>query len=314
MSDLVFPSFPNVRRIEAPRERQYRTRIFESPDGSAEQRVSWRATPRRRFRVVCPVLRDNVAAPAPWNPYSELDALHFFHDQHRGAGDSFLFDDPDARKNLVAYSQDFSQAAWSAVHLTKTAGANAPDGTATAMWLAEDTAAAVEHFIEEPSVLDLANGETAVISIHASPGVRHWLQVSWVQRDGTTVIGAWFDISAGVVGTLSGGVTAAISPVGSGWYKCAASGSAGSGASQARPRFKMGQSDNQATYTGDGASGFYIWGAQVERATSAGLYVPTGASPATGRYRVRFEDDMLAPEKIGAHLYRASFELVMVSA
>src|SRR5574337_1678213 len=99
MSSEIFPALPGI--VFEEREPFFGTKTYVSP-GSYEQRVSRMPEKRWRWRGRG-IVRDTVAAPAPWNPYSELGALLWFLDRHKGAGESFLFDDPQARKNLLTY-------------------------------------------------------------------------------------------------------------------------------------------------------------------------------------------------------------------
>lgn len=92
MSDSVFPSLRGAD-VAVEREPFYRTSVYETVSGK-EQRVSWDASPRYRYRVRFNVLRDDRAAPAPWAAYSEVGTVLKFLDDHKGSFDSFLFNDP----------------------------------------------------------------------------------------------------------------------------------------------------------------------------------------------------------------------------
>jgi hypothetical protein len=66
--------------------------------------------------------------------------------------------------------------------------------------------------------------------------------------------------------------------VGNGWYRCSATGvSAGTFTSWILRIIK----DATSTYTGDGTSGIYIWGAQLEQGSYPTSYIPTTASTVT---------------------------------
>ena len=81
---------------------------------------------------------------------------------------------------------------------------------------------------------------------------------------------ARFNLATGVVLSVTSGATAGIQDVGDGWYRCwITSTTVGAGTSTAP--LGMEDAPNQATYTGDGTSGLYVWGSQFE-ASSA----PTG--------------------------------------
>ncbi len=104
MSSEVFPDFPGLQLDPSP-ESFYRTQVYPSPGGT-EQRVSRMPSARRRWRLRGS-LRNDVAAPSPYQARCEIDCLRDFIDRHRGSGDSFLFSDPAdfGRTNLFAYSE-----------------------------------------------------------------------------------------------------------------------------------------------------------------------------------------------------------------
>ncbi len=279
MSDWVFPVLPGMMVTDL--EPLYKTLVFPSA-GEVEQRVSLLSDARRRFRVRFPFLRDTVAAPAPWSPYSEIGIVQWFHDQHKGAFDSFLFDHPRARKNLLAYSQDFSQSAWTAFYGKPaiTAGIAAPDGTLTAQQFASlDSGPANESGI---------------------------VQAVGAAVPGPVVASAWARCVSGTLG-ISLGVNQAEKQdftLTTSWQRFAATAAGGiileSSVYRALVLFESTLT-NQA---------WQVWGAQSEPAPSAGLYVPTGATAATGRYRVRFEEDSLQIRQLADKVYEVDLELV----
>lgn len=92
MSALVFPT--NLSgEVQELWTGTYATKVLESVSGK-EVRASWRAAPRRRFRVRFNFLRDNVNCPAPNASQTELALVQGFLSTHRGAWDSFSFTDP----------------------------------------------------------------------------------------------------------------------------------------------------------------------------------------------------------------------------
>jgi hypothetical protein len=98
---------------------------------------------------------------------------------------------------------------------------------------------------------------------------------------------AAFDLTAAsVLSTYGSGYSASsISNVGNGWYRCVLIFTTGAGT----PSLSlMGYPNSGATldgygaqYTGDGTSGIYVWGAQLEAGAFATSYIPTVASQVT---------------------------------
>jgi hypothetical protein len=72
---------------------------------------------------------------------------------------------------------------------------------------------------------------------------------------------AYFNLSAGTIGTTTGSTTATITALANGWYRCAIAGVRET--SQAN-NILLASADNTASYAGNGTSGIFIWGAQLE--------------------------------------------------
>jgi hypothetical protein len=95
---------------------------------------------------------------------------------------------------------------------------------------------------------------------------------------------AFFNLSTGTVGTLqnslgAGVPTGNITPVGNNWYQCAMSVNLGNATATAiGMEISTANSSSNNTYIGDGTSGVYIWGAQVEQASNSTTYIATGTT------------------------------------
>jgi hypothetical protein len=168
-----------------------------------------------------------------------------------------------APHNLLTYSEQFDNAAWTKTASTVVSNAaTAPNGTQTADKVVPDNSIAGGRVIFSRSFT--AGLHTA--SVYAKAG--EW---SWVAL-GRGNSHAYIDISNGTVGTVAAGYSATVTSVGDGWYRCTLSwDDAGGGSSF---RIYMTNGDNTLT-TGDGASGLYLWGAQLNLGSSALTYIPT---------------------------------------
>jgi hypothetical protein len=174
----------------------------------------------------------------------------------------------EARTNLLLRSQEFDNAYWTKSNATVTADQIiAPDGTLTADLLVP-TVASAQHFVTR--TLSITPGAAYTLSVYAKSSNNRWMSLQ-----PCTGNNAWFDLQAGVLGTVQGGLTATINSVGNGWYRCTVTIASAIGNDHyifARP------SNGGTTYTGDGVSGIYIWGAQLEAGAFATPYIPTVAS------------------------------------
>lgn len=179
--------------------------------------------------------------------------------------------DEGASTNLALQSQAFNNAAWSQVFVTPVDNqALAPDNTLTAAKVTEDTTAASQHRIEQPVTFSAV---PYTFSVYAKPNGRTWIQLR------VNLSGAFFDIQNGVLGTVDSSVTASITKAANGFYRCTVTFTPSAGA--AAIRTNLATANAVSTYTGDGVSGAFLWGAQLEQASALSSYIPTTSASVT---------------------------------
>lgn len=175
--------------------------------------------------------------------------------------------------------------AWAQVNATVAANTTtAPDGQQTGDTIIEDSVSG-GHGINQTISANSTLVYTA--SVYVKAAARSWLRLQ-VSDVGPNQLRAWFDLSTGVVGSVSNvgtatGAAATISNVGNGWYRCTLSGIPASANSSSVAMFIRAETaDGGLGYTGtNGASALVAWGAQLEQATFASSYIATGAAAAT---------------------------------
>jgi hypothetical protein len=173
--------------------------------------------------------------------------------------------------NLIRRSEEFNLI-WSPVRSSITANSTtAPDGTLTADTLIDDTNNNI-HYIAQ--AFTAING-AATISVYAK--ANQISQIQLVASQGTTPMGRGFDLSTGTVftesvgGVISNDLGQSITDVGNGWYRCEMSWT-----STGQNEFWILLSvSNAATFTGTGANGIFIWGAQLVEGSTAKDYQKT---------------------------------------
>jgi hypothetical protein len=185
----------------------------------------------------------------------------------------------EARTNILLYSQQLDDAVWLKAGLNTTGTppyvdvAVSPDGTQNAEKIIEDTSTG-SHDIRQLKTGSVST--TYTYSFYAKAAERSKLAVFIGGPSGAIT----FDLGAGTATGASGLDAHSITPVGNGWYRCTLTDTttAGSGAFNAILILNNGST---TSYTGDGTSGLYIWGAQLEAGAFATSYIPTEASALT---------------------------------
>ena len=191
-----------------------------------------------------------------------------------------------ASQNYILYSEQFQQSNWtkSAVTVTADAVANPVNGGTNADFIIEDTTSTGgRNVYQQASVSGYSN---VTFSIWLKGNGRRYVELD-IWDGNTNAAGVYFDLTAGtylasnIAGSAITGVTYSIapSPV-SGWYRCSITVNRGS-ISYLYHRLQFNSTYPFTTYTGDGISGIYAWGAQVEIAGAPGAYTLTTSSAVT---------------------------------
>ena len=176
--------------------------------------------------------------------------------------------------NLVEYSEQFDNAYWTKNRSSITANSTtAPNGTATADSLIEDTANGTHEFIRVLPV-DL---QTYNLSIYAKANTRTKIQLVLAGSPWATGGNgeASFDLTLGTVISAVNGATGTIESVGNGWYRCTISKITSAADPSGVIAVRLLDASANASYTGNGTSGAYYWGAQVNIGSTAKPYFPT---------------------------------------
>lgn len=210
-----------------------------------------------------------------------------------------------APNNMATSSQDFSTVAWTKTGLLafgsgstqNTNATNDPFGANNAALITEDTSAG-RHFVYRN--LSAAIGTKYVASIYAKAATRTFVALG--QRNGAGTVGytVVVNLSNGTISTTSSvgaptGTSSSVDPIGNGWYRI----SVGMIADASSLFFECGVSNsgtptyfaNMPTYTGDGSSGLYVYGGQLEAVTyqtAPTAYIPTTTAAV---YQPRFDYD-----------------------
>jgi hypothetical protein len=195
--------------------------------------------------------------------------------------------------NLLLWSEEFDNASWANARSSITSNTIvAPDGTLTGDKLVEDTTAANTHITRPSTDPSYVTGTTYTYSVFAQAAERTFLQL---RVSASASFSASFNLSTGVASQATAGTTPSVTNVGNGWYRCAVTFTATATATGAT-RIGLMLNETTASYTGDGTSGIYLWGAQLEQSTTVGEYIPTTS---TINSAPRFDHNPTTGESLG---------------
>ena len=171
----------------------------------------------------------------------------------------------ESRTNLALHSQDFTASGWTVFGTSvQTVTATNPSGGTTSQKLVESSAN-VEHGVFRS---DAASG-TLTMSIFVKEAGRRFC---YLRRDLTP--NAVFDLVLGTVTQVSGSATASITSAGNGWWRISFTTTEVGNWVIKLSNIGTGVVNN-SSYLGDGTSGIFIWGAQLEAGSFPTSYIPT---------------------------------------
>ena len=173
--------------------------------------------------------------------------------------------------NLFTYSSTFTNASWLANNSTATSNsAISPDGSSGVFTATPSTVNTTHQLYNQTGVTVTAVPYTFSIHVKANGYTEVRL------ADVSTGNGVWFNVSAGTVGTATAGFVGTIVSVGNSWYRCSITFTPNAGSQYYG--IYIGNTTESTPYAGDGTSGLFVWGAQLEQASSAGPYVVTNGA------------------------------------
>jgi hypothetical protein len=164
----------------------------------------------------------------------------------------------ESRTNLLTYSEQFDNAAWTKTNATVTANAAvAPDGATTADLLLDNTTNDIHRIFNSFSATSGA-AYTMSLFIKAGTSTRN---VGLLFGSGFGEKAAIFNPATGAIVAFTSGVTASIQAFSNGWYRAIMTATSDATTS-ATAQIYICESA-AVGYVGNG-TGHYIWGAQCE--------------------------------------------------
>ena len=177
-----------------------------------------------------------------------------------------------SRTNLITQSEYFGASYWTKSGVSVVDGFTSPEGLSNAYKLVEDSSNG-QHFIYS-SNSGGSVGNKITTSFFVKADTRSWCRI--IGYDGSSV---WFDLENGVLGTQTNAI-GSIEPLLNDWYKISSTYTS-SNASAEKGYLYLATGNNSTTYQGDGTSGIYIYGAQLELGSYPTSYIPTYGTSAS---------------------------------
>lgn len=186
------------------------------------------------------------------------------------------------RTNLLKWSEEFNNGYWNKINVTIIKNATtAPNGNLSASKIIA-TATDANHILYNGAV-SFVSSQSYTFSYYAK-SAEYTKTAIRIGGPGYSIVNrAEINLSNGTIIYQQGFTSLQVQAVGNGWYRIQGTFVSASGLSaniQPLSNSYSVVSDNY-TFLGDGTSGIFVWGAQLEEGSNATSYIPTTTSSVT---------------------------------
>lgn len=217
----------------------------------------------------------NIGATAkPYFPTTDrLNVPRLTYQNGGGGCPSLLLEKQST--NQLTYSEQFDNVGWSKTGVTISANnTTSPDGTQNADKLVSINGA-TSCGILQYSLLSTSINYT--YSTYVKKAGADWVQLIIITG---VVARVWVNLTNGAIGTNNGNFSSVkVDAMGDGWYRISAT--FASTIIGTSIYIALADGDNIDAFTGNGTSGLFAWGAQLEPSSYPTSYIPTTSASAT---------------------------------
>lgn len=191
----------------------------------------------------------------------------------------------DNGPNLLLRSDEIDNVAWTKTGATVPSVVVAPDGTATADFLREDSSTGQHFAIQNVTVPSSAADYAFSVAVRSNG--RDFVRFAVTEGTGSTVISQYFNLSGAVGSTGTTGSNwsnrrAFISDLGNGWYKCTLVGRKTNAATSLAATVIIASADGTDSYTGNSTGGVAVWRATLAQSSVPTRLIQTTTTASTG--------------------------------
>lgn len=210
-----------------------------------------------------------------------------------------------APHNFITYSEQLDNAAWTKSGVTVSANAiAASDGSSTSDRLVEDSGTSVHAVLSASHVfigmpyrtsveVKAAGRNFAIVTMRAT---EHGVSINLTTGATSVAVGSPTEISA--------------TDKGNGWWKLEFTATPSAGSAAVNVYASVDGVWANRSYLGDGASGIYVWGAQLNRGSTALDYLATTSA---AKYSLPLDHDPLTGEALGVLIEEQRTNLLLQS-
>lgn len=234
----------------------------------------------------------SYVGPDGFIKYAGVNEPRFTYDQNTGESLGLMIE--DGGTNLLTGSEDFGPLYWVRLNSVDSIANQiiSPDGNLTADKFVENTN--TSHKVLARNFTAIANN-TYTFSIFVKAAERSSIMIHVRKSDYSDRFGAVFNLKTQTItpevalsGTLN---NSSIVKYPNDWYRISVSGNIGTNTAAVVTMYLIGNSGPfDIGYLGDGVSGMYVWGAQLETQTFP-ITVPSSYIPTQASTRTRARDD-----------------------